>query len=501
MLTVELRLILVFLTSLFIALFALPKLSSIALRLGLMDKPNSRKVHTQPKPLVGGIGMMIAVTFASMLFIPIAGLRGFFLGLAVLLFIGFLDDYMELGPKQKFAAQIIAACLMIYFSKAVLFSFGDLFGNGELLVPGGLLVAWLVTVFCVVGVINSVNLIDGLDGLAGGISFIAFLYFGAHASFAGNTNLVLLNLALAGAVLGFLHFNWTPAKMFMGDAGSLCLGFALVFMAIVGSQGFAPILKPVSALLILAVPVTDTIVVMGKRLMRRQNPFVADKYHLHHIFLRYGLSREGAVRLILMISAGLGGLTLLSPLYSASESALFAVYVVYFSCYLLASFYITSFLRFTYRFRRHNTERITKSNMTSMLFGVFDLLQVYRKAKRYPVRLNCRVTTDDGTVSARILNISRIGSLVRWKSEIAMPTKSNCMIDVQVNDVTERIELRFESVWSCKQGNATFYGVRFEGMSVESREALGRYIRDLKRLEAEKKGVRGWAFEVGGKGR
>lgn len=492
MLTVELRVILVFLTSLFITLFALPKLSRIALRLGLMDEPNNRKVHTQPKPLVGGIGMMIAVTFTSLLFVPIGGMQGLFIGIAVLLFVGFLDDYMEMGPKPKFLAQIIAACSMIYFSQAVLFSFGNILGTGELLIPGGMVVAWVVTIFCVVGVVNSVNLIDGLDGLAGGGSFIAFLYFAAHAAIVGDYNLLLLNLAFAGAVLGFLHFNWNPAKLFMGDAGSLCLGFSLVFMAIVSSQGEDPVIPPASALLILAVPITDTIVVMSKRLMRRQSPFLADKYHLHHIFLRYGLSRENTVRLILSISAGLGGLTLLSPLYSLSESTLFAFYVIYFVGYLSASFYIHTFLRFTYRYRRKNAERISRSKLTSFVFGTFDLLRIYRKAPRYPVRLDCQIRLNDGLVSGKIVNISRTGCQIRLKSDHVLGTKSNLSVNIQLGDQLERVEMDIENVWSCRQGKMIFHGVRFDGMRAEYDEMLAKYIERLKKVKTEK--VRGLAW-------
>jgi|GEM_PF-493813 len=484
MLSVEFRIVLVFLTSLFIALFAMPKLSSIALRLGLMDEPNNRKIHTQPKPLVGGLGMIIAATFSSMLFVPMAGMRGLFLGLAILLFIGFLDDFLEIGPKRKFFAQIIAACSMIYFSKALLFSFGDLLGFGELLIPGGVVIAWAVTIFCVVGVINSVNLIDGLDGLAGGIACIAFFYFAAHASFAGNVNLMMLNLALAGAVLGFLHFNWHPAKLFMGDAGSLCLGFALAFMAIVSSQGESSALQPVSALLILAVPITDTVVVMTKRLMRRQNPFVADKTHLHHVFLRYGLERERAVCLILLISGGLGGLTLLAPLYSVPESALFTVYVLYFVGYFLTSFYVTNFFRIISkhrRRRRRNTESISRSKLVNTLFGAVDLLQVYRKAPRYSVRLACKLDLGGKIVEGKVFNMSRTGCLIQLNSELDPKSRVRLLVNLPLKNQRKEVEAEIENLWSREEGRAVFHGVRFLDMSLEFRETVAAYLNQLKR--------------------
>ena len=187
---------------------------------------------------------------------------------------------------------------------------------------------------CVVGVTNSINLIDGLDGLAGGLSFIAFIFFAIHASFTRNDTLMLLNLALAGAVLGFLRFNWYPSILFMGDAGSLCLGFSLSFMALALTQGKTPWMSPVAALLILAVPITDTIIVMVKRIVHGQSPFKPDMHHLHHIFLRYGIGRARAVRVILAISVMLGSFSLLGPLYGFSDSSQFSLFVLYFLIYL-----------------------------------------------------------------------------------------------------------------------------------------------------------------------
>jgi len=352
MITFELRIVTAFLLSFLLVIFILPKIANIAIRIGLLDQPGWRKVHTCPRPLVGGIGMVIAVALTSLTFIPITGLQGYFLGLAILLMVGFLDDFKELGHQQKFMAQIVATGLLIYFSKIALVSFGDLLGIGVLSVPGGNAAAWLVTVFCVVGVINAVNFIDGIDGLAGGLSFIAFLFFLIHAYFGENHTLMLLNVVLAGAVLGFLRFNWYPSVLFMGDAGSLCLGFSLSFMALALTQGDSATMSPVNALLILAVPITDTIIVMFKRILRGQSPFRPDMYHLHHIFLRYGLPRDVAVRVILGISLLLGSCTLLRPVYGLSEAWLFVFFLVYFIAYLALSFCIIGFFRYSLKIRK-----------------------------------------------------------------------------------------------------------------------------------------------------
>ncbi|MFO8077584.1 MAG: MraY family glycosyltransferase, partial [Thermoplasmatota archaeon] len=158
-----------------------------------------------------------------------------------------MDDLKGVGHWPKFLAQIIAASLLIYFSNSVLVNFGDLLGMGTIAIESQWL-AYGLTVLGVVGVINSVNMIDGLDGLAGGVSFIAFISFAFQASLAQQPVLMLLCLAFAGALLGFLRFNWSPSLLFMGDAGSICLGFALCYMALALTQGEGSQVRPVSAL-------------------------------------------------------------------------------------------------------------------------------------------------------------------------------------------------------------------------------------------------------------
>jgi UDP-GlcNAc:undecaprenyl-phosphate GlcNAc-1-phosphate transferase len=328
--TPEIRTFLSFLVALFAALFVMPKLSSIADRIGLIDKPDARKIHHSPRPLVGGIGIVISATFSSLLFVPLVGLRGFFSGLAVLLLVGFLDDYTEVGHRKKFLAQILATALLIYFSKVQLSNFGNLLGFGDIIVPHPEFLIWCVTVFCVVGVTNAVNMIDGLDGLAGGVSFLAFLTFAVFSSMAGNSTLMLLNLAFCGAILGFLKYNWSPSTLFMGDSGSLCLGFSLSFMAVALTQTEGAIVPPISMLLVLAVPISDTIGVMTKRMVRRNSPFKPDRTHLHHILLQAGLTDSRSVGIILMLSTLFCLLGVFAVIYSIPEPILFAVFLGYF---------------------------------------------------------------------------------------------------------------------------------------------------------------------------
>ncbi len=474
----ELRIILVFLSSFFGAVFVLPKLAHIARRIGLLDHPNPRKIHITPRPLVGGIGMVIAATFTSLVFIPIAGFRGFFLGISVLLLIGFLDDFKELGHRQKFLAQIGATLLLIYFSKVSLSSFGDLLGLGDIVVPGGSIVVWLVTIFCVVGVINAINLMDGLDGLAGGISFIAFLFFAIHASFGGNHVLMLLNLAFAGAVLGFLRFNWAPSVLFMGDAGSLCLGFTLAFMALALTQGESGVSPPVTALLLLAVPIIDTIVVMSKRIIRGRSPFKPDRLHLHHILMRYGMGRTGAVRVILGISVLIGCLSLLGPVYNIEEKYLFLLIVIFFLVYVLFSFYILRTLRYSHKFRNNRPKTGEASNFLNIALGFLDFFRIFRKSPRYNVNLElvCSNWQEDKTFHGRILDISTTGCMAFMRDMDILHDKVSLSISFPSDEKRFSVKLPAEHIWVFEQDGKYFHGFKFNEFDGEQEQVMFQFM-------------------------
>ncbi|MFT5701697.1 MAG: UDP-GlcNAc:undecaprenyl-phosphate GlcNAc-1-phosphate transferase [Desulforhopalus sp.] len=481
MLTFEMRIILVFLVSFFSVIIVLPKIANIAQRIGLLDQPNARKVHTRPRPLVGGIGMVIAVTFASLAFIPIVGLRGYFLGLAILLLVGFFDDFREMGHQQKFLAQIIATGAMIYFSKVALVTFGDLLGMGEINIPGGYVAIWIVTIFCVVGVTNAMNLIDGLDGLAGGLAFIAFLFFAAHASFADNHTLMLLSLALAGAILGFLKFNWHPSVLFMGDAGSLCLGFSLAFMALALTQGPGSTISPVVPLLILAVPITDTLIVMTKRIAQGKSPFKPDKYHVHHIFLRYGMGRTQAVQVILAISVLLGSLSLLGPIYGLNDMWLFLLFGIYFSVYLTLSFFILGFFRYSLKIRKKREHLAGTDLILRFIFGGCDFFRIFRKTKRYNVRLamNCCIGGEEPVIRGQLLNISTTGCMVKMKH---LETEEKMMtLSLHLPDEVGfgHFELKAEHLWSSNHEGDCFHGFRFAQLPPEKTEQFSGYMTRL----------------------
>ena len=460
MIPFELKSILVFLVALFGSIFIIPKLSNIAIRIGLVDVPYGRKDHPGPRPLVGGIGIVISATFCCLVFVPISGLRGFFLGLSVLLFAGFLDDFRELGPYQKFTAQVIACALLMYFSHITLLSFGNLIGEKALKLPDWDLIIWLVTIFCIVGVINALNMIDGLDGLAGGVSFIAFIAFAIHASFVGQYSLMFLNLAFAGSVLGCLRYNWYPAKLFMGDAGSICIGFSLGYMSIALTQNANFDTPPVVALLILSVPIVDTVVVMAKRILRGESPFVADRYHLHHILLNFGLNKIQSVKVILCISSFLAILSFASPIFNLSDRTMFAIFIVYTLCYLGATFYMLLHVRQS----PHTLQVAVRSKKTKFL-SLLDIVRIIRRSNRYDVYLQCvcmQVSNDDSEKNGWVKNISNDGFLFVTQSYFEASESFIARITFPFEHYTHIIELPCQRIWFAKvKDDEWVHGFRF----------------------------------------
>lgn len=492
MVSLEMRILLAFLVAYFSAVFIIPKLANIARTIGLVDRPERRKVHRVPRPLVGGIGIVIAATFSAMLFVEWKGFRGLFLGLAVLLFIGFLDDFRQLDARRKFLAQILAGVLMMYFSKVFLVSFGDLCGMGPVVLPDYDVVVWAVTLFCLVGVINAINLIDGLDGLAGGVSFIAFLTFGLHASFADATVLMLLNFIFAGAVLGFLRFNWNPSRVFMGDAGSLCLGFALGFMAIAMSQGKGAVFSPVVPLLVLAVPITDTLTVMSKRVIKGRSPFQPDRYHFHHILMRYGMGRETAVKTILGICMAMSGVTLLTPFYEIPEWLLFTIYLVFFIGYVVASLFIVSIMRLSFKHRRRlglgsrtgeEGERSVEGTLVRLVLKGLDYIKILRKDVRYPVELEMRCWRTDGGEfwQGRVENVSRRGCMAVVPELKELHHRLAAEMVLLLDDDTHHVPVQLEHIWLNEGTNGWYHGFRFLEIAEEKKAVFDEFLTRCRR--------------------
>lgn len=291
-----------FTIALTVAYFATPHIKEFAIKAGAMDAPDARKVHKEPIPRMGGLaiylGFVLAV-FASMhVNREIAGLL---VGGTVILAVGIIDDMKQISAKTKLFGQIFAAMLPILFGVKIEWltnPFGDMIYLNYLATP--LTVLWFVSLT------NTVNLIDGLDGLAAGVSTIAATTILLVALQQNLWIVAILTAALAGSALGFLQHNFNPAKIFMGDTGSMFLGYMLAGISVLGTVKSAATIALVVPIVALGLPIMDTAFAIIRRYSHGQPIFKPDKGHLHHRLLEMGLTQKQAVLLMYVISGCLG---------------------------------------------------------------------------------------------------------------------------------------------------------------------------------------------------
>lgn len=300
-------------------------LARAAPRVGLLDHPGGRKAHAHAVPLVGGLAIFAALTLTAFAFDVAPSLRWFLAALGLVAAVGFWDDVADIRPRIKFAVQIAAAAAMIWGAGVELRSVGDLLGWR----PIGL---WLLTipltVFAVVGVVNAINMVDGLDGLAGSIALVAFAWYAAVAQASGLGPQREAALIFCGAIAGFLAFNLRlpgrpRARAFLGDAGSLMLGFALGWLAVDLTQGPGRTFPPINALWVLMVPLADCVSIMTRRLRAGSSPFAADSRHIHHYLLARGFSHGHTLAILVGLSALFGAAGYAAWRLELPEAALF----------------------------------------------------------------------------------------------------------------------------------------------------------------------------------
>lgn len=317
-------------------------LRPLALRFRLVDPPGGRKHHLRLVPLIGGIAMFGGLVCATVT-LPAAepNLGALLAASALLVIIGLWDDYRELSARTRFAGQIGAALLMIYWGEVSLHDLGDLFWPGATFALG--LCAVPFTVFCTVGVINAMNMVDGLDGLAGGIAGMSLLLLAWAASVAGLYTDVHLLLLAAGVVFTFLCFNlrfpWRRrgAKVFMGNAGSMFLGLILAWFSIKLSQGEQRAFAPVTALYLFGLPLLDTFSLTIRRILKHRSPFAGDREHLHHLLTRAGYSVNQSVAIMWGLALALAMIGLAGLYFRIAESVMFYAFFGLFSLYLYAT--------------------------------------------------------------------------------------------------------------------------------------------------------------------
>lgn len=276
---------------------------SAARRLDWLDQPSRRKLHTDPVPLLGGVAMYLAFLIA----LPIANSRTVFeegivvlAGATILLIVGVIDDRRGIAPLPKLLAQIVAGLLLV------------IGGIGVSFLPYDWMNA-VATIFWVVGICNAMNLLDNMDGLSAGVAAIACAFFTFLAILHGQIWVSIVAAVLLGAILGFLRFNWNPATIFMGDAGSLLLGFMLAVLALkLRFPGVEPMRTWMIPILILGVPIFDTTVVTISRLRRSVSISAGGKDHVSHRLVRLGLTVRQAVGAIYLAAVLCGGVAILA---------------------------------------------------------------------------------------------------------------------------------------------------------------------------------------------
>ena len=291
--------------ALFLTIALIPIFRRLAYALHVVDLPQERKVHSTVMPKTGGLAMAVGISVPLLLWAPKNSIFPFLMiALLIIVGAGFLDDILGFGFLVKFAAQILAAVIVVVLG-------GIKIKNCGILLPEGVVLAdWLaipLTVFVLVGITNAINLADGLDGLAGGISVLIFAVIGCLGLQNGNYFVVIVASAVVGALFGFLRYNTFPATIFMGDAGSQMLGFLAGFLAIWLTQG-SVVLSPFLPLLLLGFPILDTLTVMLERLYHGRSPFVADKNHFHHRLMRFGFFHSEAVLMVYALQSLMVGM-------------------------------------------------------------------------------------------------------------------------------------------------------------------------------------------------
>jgi len=260
-------------------------------RWGLVDHPGGRKRHAAPVPLTGGIAITAGLIFAlAVSFSAFAQYSAFFAGVLLLALVGLMDDLGEVSPGTKLLLQVVAALLMTSWGENFLVNLGDLFGTNPINTRH-----WAIplTVLAALAVVNAINMLDGLDGLAGSLVLGILLVLTAFAWSIGDPNSAKILVVLAGALAGFLFFNlpWPLRgrhRTFMGDAGSMVLGFAVAWFSVALTQRGAVTVPPPVMLWVLGIVLMDVFTVTVRRLARRRSPMAADRDHIHHMLLRRG---------------------------------------------------------------------------------------------------------------------------------------------------------------------------------------------------------------------
>ncbi|MBZ2192810.1 UDP-N-acetylglucosamine--undecaprenyl-phosphate N-acetylglucosaminephosphotransferase [Pseudoalteromonas arctica] len=321
----------------FIAFAVLFLMRKVARKIGLVDKPSGRKMHTGNIPLVGGVAICINIvnyiyTHPDM----INHSNLFMLCICALTIVGALDDLLDLSVKIRMGVQVIISFAMIHYSGVNLHTLGDMFGFGNIELG---YVGVIITIFAVIGCINAFNMVDGIDGLLGGLGIVTFASLGILLNLVDEQSLSYLCLLLVICMLPYIIMNLGlighKRKVFMGDAGSMMIGFIVIWLLIGASQtqGNAMI-RPVTALWLIAVPLMDMAAIMIRRMKQGKSPFKPDREHLHHICQRLGCSSTQTLILICSVAIIFAGVGIIGEIFAIPEFLMFYSFIIVFAVYL-----------------------------------------------------------------------------------------------------------------------------------------------------------------------
>jgi UDP-GlcNAc:undecaprenyl-phosphate/decaprenyl-phosphate GlcNAc-1-phosphate transferase len=280
-----------------ITFFSIPVIIQVARQKKMFDEPDERKVHKMVIPTLGGLGIFAGFILATLLGVPLhsAELQYFVAAAVVIFFLGIKDDILVLSPAKKFIGQLIAAGIVIKFGGVQINNMHGFLGIG----PIPHVASIIFTLFTIVVITNSFNLIDGVDGLAGSLGLVTSLVFGGYFLYVDQLMYAVMAFSLAGGLIGFLIYNFSPAKIFMGDTGSLLIGLVnsilvIKFINIAGNPVGVLHLQaaPAIGFAVLIVPLFDTLRVFSHRILDRRSPFSADRTHVHHYLLELGFNHK-----------------------------------------------------------------------------------------------------------------------------------------------------------------------------------------------------------------
>ena len=334
MFNTEYNILFAFLTSLIVTYSSIPKVIFLAKKFRLSDVPGDRASHKRSVPIFGGISIFSGIIFALLFWSELENIQFIIISLVIVFFVGIIDDLLGLTPYKKLIGQIIAILLVIYLGEIQIDNMHGVLGIYEL--PD--IIATIFTVFVVVVITNGVNLIDGVDGLACGVGLISSFCFGVVSLLMNQLDMAIIAFSLIGALLAFLKYNFYPARIFMGDTGSLVLGMTLSILAIntikyglVTETISLPNKGPLLAIVFLALPLFDSLRVFIVRTSKGDGPLTAGRDHIHHALLDLGFGHIKTSFILCFVSF----LLICSSYFLLELNVNFSITILSFVSYLI----------------------------------------------------------------------------------------------------------------------------------------------------------------------